>query len=384
MVRIYPFWGSVQAAELAAVATSGAYSDLTGRPTLGTAAEADLQTSVTDVTSGRVQRADYLSQAPAILDAARYALEKTSRGRNTILYNAGREEIHVVRLDAYSYADLGSAYSTGMGGAGILEAFQVSGVARDHLWIGKYPASRSASGRVVCQPMLDPWISINWDEAVAACAALGTVSGHTARLMSTWDWAAIAHQVMASGRGQPRGNTDYGRAYDALWQRARRVDGALPGVITGTPRTLAGTGPREWNHDLGEFGIADLVGNLWEWCAGFSVSAGVVSLAADNGTVTTEGAWAAQNGYTLSPDVTWASVATAGASNALKRALIVPATGVTSPAGFCYLSPTGTFFPCRGGGLSSADRGGLAALLLYNARSAASISVGFRPVFVPS
>lgn len=323
-------------------------------------------------------------RAPAILDAARYALEKASRGRNTIFYNGGGEEIHAVRLDAYSYADLGAAYTAGMNGTGILEAFLVNSTQKTHLWIGKYPAARSASGRVVCQPGLAPWTNINWDEAVAACAGLGAVSGYTPRLMSTWDWAAVTHEIMASGRGQPNGNTNFGQHHTATWQRAPRLDGALPGVTTGSHATLCGAGPREWNHDLGEFGIADLVGNVWEWQSGFSITNGVVSLAPDNGTATTEASWGVQSGFVLPASATWSGMSNAGASYALKRALIVPADGVASPSGVLAAALASVCFPLRGGYSSAGVIAGLAALAMDNSRTARHPVVGFRPVFVPS
>lgn len=403
-ITVYPFWGGIMAGNLAPVATTGSYTDLYDRPALGSAAATEatayataaqgglaatalqpsaIQGSATDETAGRLQRVDWLGQAPAILDSARRALERSSRGRNTILYNAGREEIHVVRIDACSYADLGSAYTAGMNGTGILEAFSAGGVAKTHLWVGKYPAALSASGRVVCQPGLDPWVDISYDEAVAACAALGTISGQSARLMSVWDWAAITHLIMASSRGQPTGNTDYGRHHTSKWQRATRVDGALGGVTTGTPRTLTGSGPREWSHDLSDFGIADLVGNVWEWLCGAKMTEGVISLGSDNGTVTTEASWAAQSGYTMPASGAWSSLSNAGASDALKRALIVPATGVTSPAGYLYTSLTGERLPVRGGRWNSAGDAGLAALNLGYARGNRGTTLGFRPAFAP-
>lgn len=418
-IKVYPFWGGgIDAAALATVATTGSYSDLSGRPALGDAAAKNVGTTAGTVAAGDDARlsdarpptahthpasalsdstaagrailtaADAADQrtalgAPSVLDANRWALEKASRGTNTIFYNAGGEEIHCVRIDAYSWADLGTAYTTGMGATGAMEAFLANGAPNTHIWVGKYPASLSASGRVVCQPGLDQWVTISWDESFAACAALGTVSGHTARLMSLWDWAAITHIVMASGRGQPQGNTSYGQALAAKWQRGRRVDGVLPGVASGDARVLSGSGPRDWVHDLGDFGVWGLVGNVWEWLSGGKLVNGVWSLAPDNGAATTEASWVVQGGYTMPESATWGALANAGASDLLKRALIVPATGVTSPVGYCTAAVDGERLPLRGGGWSNGGYAGLAALYVGYARSSRYASVGCRPAFVP-
>jgi hypothetical protein len=313
----------------------------------------------------------------AILDPLRRTVENASGGLNTVLYNAGGDACYVRIVPVTTYDSLGTAYTTGMG-TGTLEAFLVNGVQKPWIGIGIYPAA-NVSGRVVSQPLRDPWTTINYDEAVAACSDMGT----NWRLMSTWDWAAITHECMVRGY-QPTGNTNRGRAYGATHQTGRRVDGGLPGVSAGTMRTLTGSGPNEWNHDNSPSGIADLVGNVLEWQCGVKLENGVVSLAADNGTVTTEASWV-NTGFSVPPSgqTVWSTLSNDGASNALKRALIVPTTGVTSPIGGRSVDETGERMLLRGGGTAQGVNAGLALLYLVTDRSYRDALAGFRPVYVP-
>lgn len=79
MVRLYPFWSGIQATELAAVATSGAYGDLTSRPTLGTAAA---QNATAFATAAQGVKADGAVQSEAnsvdlsqLLGGVEYAID---------------------------------------------------------------------------------------------------------------------------------------------------------------------------------------------------------------------------------------------------------------------------------------------------------------------
>jgi hypothetical protein len=69
-----------------------------------------------------------------------------------------------------------------------------------------------------------------------------------------------------------------------------------------------------------------------------------------------------------------------GASEALKRALIVP-KGVDDPIGYLYTNLTGERLPLRGGARYNGGYAGLAALSLVLERTYAGTGVGFRPRF---
>src|SRR5690606_10192225 len=153
----------------------------------------------------------------------------------------------------------------------------VNGVAKSELFIGAYHA-QLIDGEAVSRPGVDPRTSITFDNARAACKANGAGS----HLFSTWEWAAIALWCMANGH-EPRRNTNHGRHHEKRWETARRVDGYAPGdTIIPLGRTLAGSGPAAWRHDGTPAGIADLVGNIWDWVDGMKLVDGRVHMPLDN------------------------------------------------------------------------------------------------------
>jgi hypothetical protein len=86
---------------------------------------------------------------------------------------------------------------------------------------------------------------------------------------------------------QPRGNTNYLKSHEA-------------GYETGTPapdnpstKVLGGTGPVSWRHDNAPFGIADLVGNIWEWNDGLKIVDGKLFVPQDNYYALAESEWPA-------------------------------------------------------------------------------------------
>jgi hypothetical protein len=104
--------------------------------------------------------------------------------------------------------------------------------------------------------------------------------------MTAWEWAAVALWCMKN-KYQPRGNTNYLKAYDALWETG------TPASDNPTAKTLAGTGPVSWRHDNTPFGIADLVGNVWEWNDGLKIVDGQIFVPNDNDYTLAESSWPA-------------------------------------------------------------------------------------------
>jgi hypothetical protein len=310
-----------------------------------------------------------LPTAPALIDGLRRSVEAASGGRMTVFYTAKGQPSYFVRQGKFLCEDIAPG---GELGTGVHEAFVFNGVEDAEIWVGAYQAA-IVDGEAVSQPGVAPAVNINYDNARAACQAAG--AGFD--MMTIWDWAAISLWCMANGF-QPRGNTNHGRHHDNRWETGTRQDNGVPGDSAGIGNTLTGSGPVQWRHDETMAGIADMVGNVWEWLSGMKMVDGRVLLSADNGIP-------AEAGYEdtlfdLPSNRTWSTVDNTGASDALKRALIVP-KGVDDPLGYLYTNLTGERLPIRGGNRYSAGSAGLAALNLYLERTSAYTSLGFRPRF---
>lgn len=307
----------------------------------------------------------------------------------------------------------------GLPGTSVHPAFIVNGVEIPEFWVGAYQA-QVINGRACSLPGVDPTTSIDFDAAMAACNAKGA-GWH---LSSNVEWSAIQGICRSMGH-IPRGNTNYGRAYEAVYETGRRVDNLPPGTESGTGRTHTGSGPASWNHNGQEFGIADLVGNVWEWQSGLRLVDGEIQIIKDNDAAAQadhsdlSAAWKAilQTGSLAAPgtsgtlklDGTSANNATAAQINTVLTNItgdtnynytnfesLAAATGVTIPdllkvlgmapytthdSDKLWSRNSGERLPFRGGYWIYGADAGLSALYLLYFRSNASSSVGFRPAF---
>lgn len=310
-----------------------------------------------------------LPTAPALVDGLRRSVEAASGGRMTVFYTASGQPSYFVRQGKFLCEDIAPG---GELGTGVHEAFVFDGVEDAEIWVGAYQGV-VLNGEAVSQPGLAPGVSINYDQARSACQAAG--AGFD--LMSVWDWAAISLWCMANGF-QPRGNTNHGRHHDNRWETGTRQDNGVPGNSSGVGNTLTGSGPAQWRHDQTMAGIADMVGNVWEWLTGMKMVDARVFLSPDN-------AIPSESGYSdtlfdLPSSRTWSTVDNTGASDALKRAMIVP-KGIDDPIGYLYTTLTGERLPFRGGARGDGATAGLGALALDGERTNAFTYVGFRPRF---
>ena len=148
---------------------------------------------------------------------------------------------------------------------------------------------------------------------------------------------------------------------------------------------MTGSGPAGWRHDLSSFGIADLVGNIWEWVGGLKIVDGAIKMPADNYYGQDDSSWADQDATITDADP-WSSggVTLGGSADAalLKAALLDPATVSDQANGRLYVNESGEGVPRRGGSWSIGSFAGLAALHLGSTRSASGGGLGFRPAFV--
>ncbi|ASA54676.1 SUMF1/EgtB/PvdO family nonheme iron enzyme [Vibrio gazogenes] len=344
-------------------------------------------------------------------DGYRKAVEHNSGGRNTVIYDAqGNPNIMCV-IPRFNVEDLGlTALELG---TGVHPAFVTNGVPRGEILVGKYLASSVAGGSAVIGGS-QPRTSVDYDTAKQLC----TQKGDNWHLMSVHESAAIALWSLANGT-VPRGNTNYGRSHEAKWETARRADNGLPGDASGIGRTDTGKGPVTWNHDHTEFGVCDLVGNVWEWIDQMKLDDGQLLTTLDNNPAVAEVNWHRHPAYfdstsdnqsggdvyggspVLSNAVTkrngpvdddsnnypyihnphFAAITKSAEytpSELLRRLLIESAT-TTTVGGGIWCCNYGERFPHHGGFWFDGSVAGLGAIALKFARSYSDNFIGFRP-----
>ncbi len=360
-----------------------------------------------------------------VKDNLRSSVEAATGGKVTVLYDDKGYPSYMVVVPKFNCEDIDESL-----GSGVFPAFVVNGVEKSQIFVGQYQAIVKDS-RAVSIPGVDPTTSVIFDNALLYCKN----KGQGWHLMSNAEWAALTYWCWKNAF-QPRGNTNYGRSHSATYETGRRVDGAAPGVTTGTPRILTGSGPASWRHDNSWAGIADLVGNIWEWMGGLRLNAGEIQIiqnndAADNtkdqsaassswkailasdgslvapgtagtlkydsvnaGTTGVVGApqlddvidnsnapASGDDGYTTVAFQSLAADAGITVPALLKKLLLFPhaATGLN---GSIYVRNYGERLPIRGGNWSYGADAGLFALNLIHTRSSTPSSFGFRPAFV--
>lgn len=256
--------------------------------------------------------------------------------------------------------------------------------------VGMYPASNDGKGNPVSAPYKRPYDYIDFDQSKAKCQSMGTGWG----LMTNAQWSAIAIWCLMNGY-QPTGNTYFGKSHDKQFQTSIRQDGLLVGDARETAQNLTGTGPKEWNHNNSAIGIADLVGNIWEWVDGLKIQDGQIIVAENNDP--DELNWVSQAAYlddglklnSEQTDITststpWSSLGkseTYIANQLLQQLMIEPISATGATLGRLYYNNDGERLPVRGGGWGSTSGAGLAALSLSVERTDSSNGRGFRPAY---
>jgi hypothetical protein len=345
-----------------------------------------------------------------------------SGGKRVIKYDDKDNPSVMVRVPRFNLEDIHSDL-----GAGPHPAFIVNGQVKDEIFIGAYQAVVD-EGRACSLPGVSPTTNISFDDAKAACENKGP-GWH---LMTAWEWAAVALWCMKNGY-QPRGNFGSLKSSEAAWE-------------TGTPapdnpavKILTGTGPVSWRHDNTSFGIADLVGNIWEWNDGLKITDGQIYAPDDNSYGSAESDWPAagvffdasdgpedrseaarigepvlSNGithYSETPTpadggdtgffnytnrASWVTMAVSTGFDELpegvkkKMAQLLLAPKLSSGGGVLfagikggvYIRNYGTRFPLRGRTWHSDTPMGLAALDLEYPRASINNHVGLRPAFI--
>lgn len=340
------------------------------------------------------------------------SVESATGGLCTVIYDDAGYPNYMRRFPKVQIEDL----MPDLGLSGTHPAFIVNGTEVDEIYISMYLATNILDSCAVALPGLDPYNNINFNDAVTACTAKGT-GWH---LMTNAEWSLVQMTCVANGF-YPHGNTRSGKDISYPYETGTLNDAGN--------RTLTGSGPITWRHDNSIAGVADIVGNVTEWTAGFRLNNGEIQIMQDNNAALTSqdhssssSAWKAilQDGSLVSP----------GTTNTLKFDSVNPdssgnvgnaelSTTVTNPVstGYCqqtfasltaqdgitippilqmlgimpysgvtttdniWICTAGERFPYRGGGYFVGTGAGLWYLTLTNLRSNRYAGIGFRPAY---
>ncbi|MDQ2194439.1 hypothetical protein [Vibrio sp. A14(2019)] len=325
------------------------------------------------------ERTAMIAAVLAAISGGKWVVQPDAFGNAQVLYRAPAHTFETLAISGCPFA-------------GVLDCFvRQDGTIRPYVDVPVYQMSNKG-GRAVSQANRDPWVSINADVARARCVELGA----NALMISHEVWAMLCWNMISQGY-QPRGNTEFGRSHANINEFGRRTDGRVPNDRAGTARVLTGSGPSAWRHDGTDFGVADMVGNVWEWVDGMKMSGGQFIVADYTGQPEAQwketGVYISNTGqFTNTPPTTlnsgnqvWGNMPKApgyAGNEKLQRLIIEPIECTKHLMGRLYWNLDGERFPHRGGSWSSASNAGPAALSCYTPRSFVNSTLGFRAAFV--
>ena len=341
-------------------------------------------------------------------DDLKLSIEALSGGKNTVLFDDLGMPSVMVPFPKLKMSDLIAG-----GSENIHPAFSVDGVEKSVIYVSKYQ-NIVLNERGYSLPMRDPRASLNFDQAVTYCRNKGKGWSLTPYSL----WSAIALWCRKNGT-MPRGNNNYG---------ADHAYGHEKGVPTyyesgKIARCATGSGPNTWNHNWMPDGIADLNGNVWEWCAGMRLMNGEIqiipyancmaadasmgasstlwkAIAADGTLVEPGTAGTLKYNYVsghiqltsgdITPEDTWRGDTYQNMT--LDSALTVPEIAKAlliypdEPGGDYggdghYMNNSGERLPICGGGLGNTSGAGVFSVDLNNPRSSSYTSIGFRSAY---
>lgn len=191
-------------------------------------------------------------------------IEAISEGRNTVMFDAKDLPSIMYRMPVRTQDQL-----VGNGVNNVFESWIVDNALIKELYVAKYLASNVTVDNALYPVSLyglDPANSINFDNSLAACQRKGTGFN----LNTNANWMQLVHESYHKGAFQAHGNTNYCRYYGNTAETAE----ASYLYNNQAGRSKTGTGPNTWYHDGTPFGVADMVGDVWEWCSGLKTASG--------------------------------------------------------------------------------------------------------------
>ncbi|MDR3164990.1 MAG: hypothetical protein LBU13_05380 [Synergistaceae bacterium] len=271
-------------------AVLGAPASTTNRGLVSLATEAEA-TSGTDAAKAMTP----VTTTILYRNSLRAAVEAASGGKVTVLFDDQGNPSYMRRFSPVTNKELYRHYfaSDAAWNASVFKAiegqahpaFLKNGKMIKELLVGQYLAS-NINNRACSIPGANPWNVTAYNTALLACKNKGA-----GWIMGTAHIWGFLQALCLRQKFQPRGNSNYGMNDENPLERGIRADGRSAIINIDPGITKAGTGPASWNHDGTESGVADLVGNIWEWGTLMKLMDGKIMMPPDNDIDLPEADW---------------------------------------------------------------------------------------------